>query len=75
MVVMDYIIPIAAIFMLSAVCSMTRKGFSAGIFMACVPIGISVLVWLGSLPFYAIIVAVVIILVSLFGLEGEEPDE
>ena len=66
MAIMDYIIVISAIMVVSMACSMTRKGFSEGIFMACVCIGISILTWKGSLPFYALILAIIIIVMMLF---------
>ena len=72
MVVMDYIIVICAIMVVSIACSMTKKGFSTGIFMASVSTGIAVLVWSGSLPFYSLILAFTVIVMMLFrgGNEG-----
>ena len=66
MAVLDYIVVISMIMIVSFACSMTRKGFSMGIFMASVCIGISILVWRGSLPFYALILAIIIIVLMLF---------
>ena len=66
MPVIDYIIVICAILIMSIACSITRKSFSLGIFMASVVIGISVLVWRESLPFYALILAIIIVVLMLF---------
>ena len=66
MPVLDYIVVVSMIMVVSFACSMTRKGFSMGVFMASVCIGISILVWRSSLPFYALILAIIIIVLMLY---------
>jgi len=73
--VLDYIVIICMIMVVSIACSMTRKGFSMGIFMASIATGISILVWRSSLPFYAMILAVIIIFIMLFRGGNESPIE
>ena len=75
MAVMDYIVVVSMIMAVSIACSMTRKGFSMGIFMASIATGISILVWRSSLPFYALILAVIIIFIMLFRGGNESPVE
>ena len=66
MSMMDYIIVIGAMVVVSAACSLTRKGFSLGIFLAAMSIGISILVWADMLPFYALVFAIILIVLQLF---------
>lgn len=66
MAVIDYIVVISMIMVVSIACAMTKKGLSMGIFMASVSTGISILVWRESLPFYALILAITIIVLMLF---------
>ena len=66
MSVIEVIVPIAALIVVSAACAITRKGFSVGIFMAAISVGISILVWSTMLPFYALTFAAIMIVLILF---------
>ena len=72
MAMMDYIIVIGALVVVSAACSLTRKGFSLGIFIAAISIGICILVWGDMLPFYALVFTVILIVMQLFKDEKNE---
>jgi asparagine N-glycosylation enzyme membrane subunit Stt3 len=63
--IMDFLIVIGAILAFSVACSVTRKGFSTNIFLSAIPIAISVLVWKGSLPFLALVMAIILIILML----------
>jgi len=73
MAVMDYIVIVSMIMAVSIACSVTRKGFSMGIFMSSIVTGIAILVWKDSLPFYALILAAIIIVMMLFRGGNESP--
>lgn len=73
---LNYIIPIGAIFAFSIACAITRKGFSTQIFLVGIIISISVLVWKESLPFYTMIISALIITGMLFmTTDGEDENE
>ena len=61
-----YLIAIMAIFGLSGLVSITKKGFSMGIFECSLVISLGILIWQHILPFYVIVFNVLIIAAILF---------
>jgi hypothetical protein len=61
-----YLIAIMAIFGLSGLVSITKKGFSLGIFECSLVISMGILIWQHIFPFYIIVFNVLIIAAILF---------
>jgi ABC-type proline/glycine betaine transport system permease subunit len=76
-ILLEYIVPIGAIFAFSVACSITRKGFSTGTFLTACVIAISVLVWQDSLPTFSMIMVALIMVGMLFmdNSDGDDGDE
>lgn len=73
---MEYLVIIGAIFALSVASSITRKGFSTSIFLLAVIISINVLVWQEMLPYWTIILCLLLVAGIFFSDNtGDDSDE
>jgi len=66
--IMEYMIPLIAVFIFSVVCALVKRtgSFSTPVFLTAFSIGILVLMWIPVLPIYVVIIPILIIIGMLF---------
>lgn len=73
---LENLIAIVAVMIVSALAGYDRhnQSFSQNIFLASLVIGIGILIWIGAIPYYAVIISALII-VGMFLMGNGDSDE